>query len=223
MDAERLMSYLRETEILLAPKRALSTFGATRIAYHMISPVENLSHKTRLREGTVVSQRPLVITPDAFIERFQGFGDEAKEFAAWVNRQYRELLRALEYNFKNQGFATRVISEPPQAVCDRIVAELGGGAPDEAVIRCPDGGWSLALMKFTLDESARSFPVHVRDLERRGLFDPAGKSEQRRRREIEELFDRAALDPAAVEPLGAKLREYGLFAEYEDRYLSFFR
>jgi len=223
MDSERMMAYLRETEILLAPRRALSTFGATRISYHLISPVENLAHKTRLREGTVVSQRPQIITADAFIERFQGFGDEAKEFAQWVGRQYRDLLRALEYNFKNQGFATRVISETPQSVSDRILAELPKDDPNEAVIRCPDGGWSLALMKFALDESARSFPVHVRDLERRGLFDPAAKAQERRRREIEDFFARVGSEPTLLPELGAKLREYGLFAEYEDRYLALFR
>jgi hypothetical protein len=218
-----ISQYLRQTEILRAPRKMLATFGATRIEYHLISPVEELDNRTRLRQGTVVSLKPQILTPEAFAERFEGFGDDAKPFQQWLKSTYRDLLRSLEYNFKNQGFTTRVISDPPAVVAERIAAELE--AKDDqhnALIRCPDGAWSLALMKFALDESARSFPVHVRDLERRGLFNPEKSAGDRRRREIEALFETAAQDKAALPELGRKLREYGLFAEYEDRYLQFF-
>lgn len=219
MDRALIESYLKQTEILRAPKTSLSTFGATRLSYHLVSPVEDLKSKTRLREGQVLSRKPLILTPEAFAERFEGFGDEAKEFARWLTPTYRDLLRALEYNFTNEGFTTRVISEVPHAVAERIAADLESrDAADQALIRCPDGAWSLALMKFTLDQAARSFPTHVRDLERRGLFDPAG----RRRKEIESLFAAAASDPSAREALGKKLREYGLLDEYQDRFLALF-
>jgi hypothetical protein len=77
-------------------------------------------------------------------------------------------------------------------------------------------------MKFTLDEASRSFPGHVQDLERRGMFDADGGEGGRRRREIEALFRDAERDRAAVEALKVKLREYGLFGEYEDRFLALF-
>ncbi|MBI4375266.1 MAG: hypothetical protein HY549_02330 [Elusimicrobia bacterium] len=224
MDASLIQSFLRQTEILRTPRSVLSTFGATNIEYHLVSPVEDLKNKTRLREGKVLSEKPKILTAESFFERFEGFGDEAKEFAQWLTGSYRDLLRALEYNFKNQGFATRVISESPQSVARRILAELDSEeAGNKAVIWCPDSAWSLALMKFTLDQSARSFPTHVRDLERRGLFDPAARQDDRRKREIESLFAAAADDPSARERLGRVLREYGLFAEYEDRFLGLFR
>ena len=173
MDAALLRRFLSETEILRAPRRSLSTFGATDIRYHLISSIDDLRHRTRLREGRVVSMRPKIITPEAFAERFQGFGPEGAELTRWLTDQYRDLLRVLEYNFANQGFDTRVISDAPRAVADRISADIDRReARDSALILCPDSGWSLALMKFTLDEAARSFPTHVRDLERRGLFRP---------------------------------------------------
>src|SRR5579872_779303 len=223
MDPKIIEKHLRQTKVVRAPKRALSTFGATRISYHLVSPVEDLKDKTRLREGEVVSERPKILTADAFAERFQGFGDDAREFAQWLTSSYRELLRALEYNFRNQGFKTRVLSESTAAVLDRMTSELDEReAGSDAVILCPDGAWSLALMKFTLDESARSFPTHVRDLERRGLFDAPRKEQARRRREIEAMFSTAASDRGVIEALSRKLREYGLFEEYEDRYLSLF-
>lgn len=223
MDARLIGRYLSQTEVLRAPRRALATFGATNIRYHLISPVEDMAEKTRLRQGTVVSERPKILTADAFRERFQGFGEGADEFASWLSSKYRDLLRALEYNFRNSGFTASVISDRPREVAARVLAGL---AEDEAaaaaVIRCPDGAWSLALMKLTLDESARSFPIHVRDLERRGLFDPAAAAGDRRRREIEALFSEVASDPAARQALGRKLHEYGLFDEYQDRFLSLF-
>lgn len=171
VDPKLIQTYLSQTSIVRAPRRMLSTFGATQIEYHLVSGVDELPNRTRLREGIVVSQRPKILTAEAFAERFEGFGDESKPFADWLSGAYRDLLRALEYNFKNQGFRARVLSESPAEVADRIAKDLDGRDDrGQALVRCPDGAWSLALMKLTLDESARSFPTHVRDLERRGRF-----------------------------------------------------
>ncbi|MDD5628574.1 MAG: hypothetical protein PHU21_05890, partial [Elusimicrobia bacterium] len=223
MDADAFRKLLGQIKVLRAPSHALATFGATRLTYHLVSPVEELKDRTRLRRGTVLSDKPKIITPDACAKRFQGFGRQAPEFARWLTPAYRDLLRALEYNFKNQDLRTRVLAGPPQDVAGRIIADLERReAGDEAVIGCPDAAWGLALMKFTLDHTARSFPLQVRDLERRGLFDPSGKEADRRRKEIERLFAAAREDRAALDQLGRKLREYGLFEEYEDRFLAFF-
>lgn len=223
MDSETIRKLMGQVKVLRAPSHALATFGATRLTYHLVSPVDGLGDRTRLRRGTVLSEKPRIITPEAFAERFKGFGRQSEEFAQWLTPMYRDLLRALEYNFKNQDLKTRVVSGSPQAVAERIMKDLEGReVRDETVMSCPDGAWGLALMKFTLDHAARSFPEQVRDLERRGLFDPEGKEADRRRREVEKLFDAARRDRAAVEVLGRKLREYGLFEEYEDRFLAFF-
>jgi hypothetical protein len=214
---------LARTEILRAPARRLATFGATRIDYHVVSDADGMPGRARLREGSVVSARPRILTPDAFAQRFQGFGDEAAEFARWAEASYRDLLRALEYNFVNEGLAARVLRDDPRLVAERLLSDFDArGASDRAVILCPDAAWPLALMKFTLDEAARSFPGHVRDLERRGLFDPDGGEGARRRREVETLFEDAAAGRTSAAALERKLRAYGLFAEYEDRFLGLF-
>lgn len=214
---------LARTRILRAPAHRLSTFGATRIEYHVISDADGMRNRARLREGTVVSSRPRILTPDSFKERFEGFGDESAEFARWVSSSYRDLLRALEYNFRNQGLAARVLHETPRAVAERIAADFDArGSSDQAVILCPDAAWSLALMKFTMDEAARSFPGNVHDFERRGMFASDRGEGGRRGREIEALFKDAEQDRAAVPALKKKLDEYGLLADYEDRFLSLF-
>jgi hypothetical protein len=217
---ERLLA---RTKVLRVPVHRLATFGATRIDYHVISDADGMPGRARLREGEIVSERPIILTPDAFKERFEGFGDEAAEFAAWVSTSYRDLLRALEYNFRNRGLAARVLTDKPRLVAERMIADFDAhGAQDQAVILCPDGAWSLALMKFTMDEAARSFPGQVKDLNRRGLFAPDRGEDARRRRELKVLFADARRDRAAVPALERKLREYGLFEEFEDSFLALF-
>ncbi len=224
MDPALLVKFIQETQLLLSPKRQLSTFGATRIRYHLVSPIDELERRTRLREGLVISERPLILTADALRERFEGFGEESREFARWLSQEYRDLLRALEYKFKNQDQATRVLREDPRVVSGRIRKELEERSPQDSVlIRCPDAAWSFALMRYTLEEASRSFPGNVKDLERRGYFEPGGPQAMRRRAEIESLFERAAGDAFARQELGRKLKEYGLFEELEDRFLSLFR
>jgi hypothetical protein len=223
MARDPVENLLARTEVLRVPRRRLATFGATRIDYHLISPTGGTPRMARLREGTVVSARPAILTPDAFNERFAGFGDQAAEFERWAATQYRDLLRALEYNFRNQGMTAHAVAEDPRLVAERMIADFDArGVEDRAVIRCPDGAWPLALMKFALDEAGRSFPGHVQDLERRGMFSEDGGREERRRREVEALLEAAGRDRTLREELGVKLREYGLFDEYEDRFLSLF-
>ncbi|MEK7746344.1 MAG: hypothetical protein AAB576_06745 [Elusimicrobiota bacterium] len=171
MDRKLMDKYLRETRLVRAPKRMLSTFGATRIQYHLVSPVDELPDRARLREGFVVSEKPLVLTPQALRERFEGFGPDSREFFGWLEGRYGRLLRALEYRFKNQDFNARVVGQDPLSTAERIRDDMDSrDVREAAVISCPDGAWSLALMKFTLDEAERAFPVNVKDLERRGMF-----------------------------------------------------
>ena len=223
MDSALLAKFLRETAVVVGPRRQLSTFGATRIRYHLVSPIDELGDRTRVREGLVVSERPQILTAEALRERFEGFGEESREFARWLSHEYRDLLRALEYKFRNQDLVTRVLHDDPREVAGRIQRDLeSSDARDAVLLRCPDPAWSLALMRFTLDEASRSFPGNLRDLERRGAFSPGGAEGQRRRNEIEALFESAGRDAQAREALGQKLREYGLLDDYEERFLSLF-
>ena len=218
MDPQAVMRMLRRTRLLLGPRERLSTFGQTRIRYHLVSPVEDLEDRSRLRRGTVVSERPRIIAPDHLRRRFEGFGEEARSFGEWLLDSYGDRLRALEYRFRNQAAGTQVLHDKPARVAERIRRELEGGS-GSAVLLCPDAGWQHALMKLLIDEARHSFPGHVREMEARGMF---RAPDERRRDEIEELFRRAAADRSAVRLLGARLREWGLFREYEDRFLSLF-
>jgi|SRR5208282_2729627 len=224
MDAALLTKFINETKIIVRPKRLLAGYGPTNIRYHLVSAIDEMQNKTRLRVGSVVSQRPLILTPEALKERFEGFGEESHEMARWLDDQYRDLLRALEYKFHNRDYQARVLQDNPLTVIGSVREDLRTRCvPDAVIIRCPDAAWSLALMKFTLDEAARSFSSHVRSYEEHGLFHPGSNVERRQQHEIEKLFAQAASDQDVRAALGRKLKEYGLFGHYEDRFLSLFR
>ena len=224
MDSDDLKRFLSGTKLLRPPKHLLATFGATRIEYHMVSSIDRMPGKTRLREGFVVSDKPAVLTPEALKDRFEGFGPDAERFRDWLDTRFADVLRALEYRFKNADQKTSVLSSSVQETAERIKSDLDGrDLASAALIECPDTAWSLALMSFTLEEAKRAFPTNVRDLESRGRFDADGGAGRRRRAEVEALFAKAAGDSEARRRLGHALREYGLFAEYEDRFLSLFQ
>jgi hypothetical protein len=216
MELSAAMKMLNRTRVLAGPKRRLAAFGDTRIRYHLVSPVEDLEDRSRLREGIVVSARPQILTPDHLRDRFEGFDEEARAFGDWLLSAYGDQVRALEYRFRNDMKGSRVLHEKPAELGEKIRVDLVEAA-DAAVLLCPDAGWQIALMKLLLDESRKSFTGNVMDLESKGMF---RTPDARRRDEIESLFKRAAADRTLVGLLGAKLKEYGMFAEYEDRFFS---
>lgn len=216
LDLRRLLDGIL---LVRPPTRKLATFGDTRIEYHLVSALEGAS--TRLREGVVLAERPKILTADSLRERFEGFGPDSAQFSRLLQEAYGEQLRALEYRFKNEPGSSQVVHEEARLLAERIKADVDARQlPLDAVLVCPESGWQLALMKFILEQTLTAFPTHVRDLDRRGMFDPERKEADRRRAEIERLFQAAAADRGRVRELGKRLREYGLFDEYEDRFFA---
>jgi len=216
MNLDDALRLLKRTRVLLGPKKSLAPFGDTRIRYHLVSPVEDMDRRARLREGVLVSERPKILTPDHLRDRFQGFGEEARAFGEWLLAASGDKVRALEYRFRNELQGTRVLSDRPQDLAGKILRSLEE-APHDAILLCPDAGWQVAVMKLLLDETRRAFGGHVRELEAKGMF---RAPDERRRDEVESLFKRAAKDRSVLGLLGSKLKEYGLFGDYEDRFYT---
>jgi hypothetical protein len=212
---------MRRTRILKPPKQAIATFGATTLRYVLLSIIPDQPDCCRLREGEVTAERPKILTPEFWKNRFEGFEDEGGSFRQEMEKAYGEALKGLEYSFRNTLRNTSLEHSTLPEMADRtkkIMEEED--APRTALLEGPDTQWSLSVMKFIVDTSLRSFPGNVRELDERGLFNPERRAQERERFDIEKLFIQAQGDRARIPVLAEKLKQAGLFATYEDRFFA---
>jgi hypothetical protein len=215
---------LRQIQVLKAPKHRLATFGASKIEYTLVTDVPGLPDRSKLRFGYVTAEKPMIITPENLKEKFIGFGDESREMADRMVSHYGEALRGLEYQFHNEPAAMRIeLATPDELVKDLIKQYESDGSYRKALIRGSEKHWPLSIMKFIIEETMSSFVHNVQELNDRGFFDGEKRIEEKQRREIAHLFSAAQRDKQAVEFLGKKLKEYGLFEEYQDAFFRLIR
>lgn len=213
-----LWDTLRETKIVRFPRHRLSTFGRSEIQYQLVTAVSVQPARATLRRGKVIAERPQILTPDMFSQRFHGFGEEAPAFERFLKDHFSDSLRGLEYSFRNILETTEPHHTDARDLAKTIHRDLDArDVARAAVILGPESGWGFALMKFILEETSQSFAVNVRELDERGLFNPE-IAEERRRREVETLFARAENNPQLVKPLADLLNRYQLFDQYQDRF-----
>jgi len=217
----QFLQALRQTRILKPPKLALSTFGTTTLRYILLSMIPEQPGYCRLREGEVTAERPKILTAEFWKNRFEGFGGESEAYRQDLEKLYGETLKSLEYSFRNDLKNTSIEHSTFPEISDRTRQRLDQeDAPRTALLEGPDAQWSLAVMKFIVDTSLRSFPSNVRELDERGLFNPEKHQETRHRFEIEKLFQQAQSDRTRISALAERLKQAGLFADYEDRFFA---
>jgi len=215
---------MRRTRILRAPKHTLATFGTTTLRYVLLSGVPGEPDYCRLREGEVTAQRPKILTPEFWKNRFQGFGEESDALREEFEKVYGEALKGLEYGFRNDLKTTSLEHAPLPEVADRTQKAIEKeDAPRTALLEGPDTHWSLSVLKFIVDTSMRSFPANVQELDERGLFNPEKRRLDREHFEIENLFQQALADRSQIPKLAERLKQTGHFADYEDRFFALLR
>jgi hypothetical protein len=222
MDAlQRLRDIMDQTVVLRFPRRRLATFGDSEIQYHLVTPHPELPSRAVLRIGRVGVLRPKILTPDVFSRHFEGFGEESDGFERLLKDHFSESFRGLEYVFKNNPDSVEERGRDAQELARSLQEDLDSrDVLRAAVIRGPAWGWPLSLMKFVMEETGKSFPVNLRELDEHGLFDPAGIEARRRKAEVERLFREAEADPGRLKGLAAALKDRGLFEEYQDRFFN---
>lgn len=208
------MKAIQGTEILRLPTSAIATFGPTNFSYYCLSQVTSSS--TRIRKGFVRTQRPTIILPGQLRDIFEGFGSQSNELAHMLLDQLgEEKLRALGYQFHHEPRETELSSKALKSVLQNLKEELTNETL-AAVVKGPDESWEISLIKLTLEVIAKSFPINVKDLEEKNLFDP----EARLRNKVEALFLRAEREPRAISALAQFLQENKIFEDYQDRFFS---
>lgn len=205
------------------PHNPLETFGATNLRYHMISELMDTVNQVRIREGTIQSHRPQIITPNYYeAEIAEGFGAQAREYAEWLKQNARD-MRILQYGFKLQKteLNEHIVSGSPAEIIEqakKIVAEKDDKLT--GIIHGVDSPWDVCLIKFMADVIRQSAPVNFQELNRRHLLDDDNGVPKAVRQEIENSFLAASRDETKLKPLATELRRHGLFEEYEDRFFA---
>ena len=231
MDIDKRIEYaVRHTEILRPPKRSLYTFGTTNIYYYLVTEpayselIRNIA-ETVVREGRVIAERPKIVTP-YYLSQLEGFGLEARRYFEALVEEYGERgIHGLFYTYKNEPKELNIVSDDLLSVVDKLNAEIDKrGDPLAAIIKGEDALWDVSLMKFIFEITRSSVPDNLRQLERRGLLnvDPDGTPVEARIK-IDELFEKVARGECEPGELKDELERWGLFKEYEDRFLNIFR
>jgi hypothetical protein len=226
---DRIQYAIEHTEVLRSPKQRLSTFGFTNMYYYLLTePVysELLSkmEETVVREGRVITEKPKIVTPYYLVNIFEGF-QHGKEYAEFILRKYGANEPGLLYKYRNEPSEVNIVSSPLNEVIVTLNQRIDQkGDPLSVIIKGVGEMWDVSLMKFIHDVTRGSLSSNVTELGMRGLLDidQAGVPRQTRLL-IEQLFEEVREDRNKAPELEAELRSWGLFDEYEDRFLKLFK
>ena len=226
---ERIRDAVRNTKILRPPKQSLATFGITNIYYYLLTEpaykdmVEGAS-ETVIREGRVIAQRPKVVTP-YYLSQLEGFSSEARRYFEMLTSKHGTNVAGLFYGYRNEPKELNIVSDGLLAVVDRLNAEIDKrGEPLTSIIKGEDELWDVSLMQFIYEITGSSVQNNLRQMGARGLLniDSSGIPADARVK-IEELFRMAYVGECEPRELKDELDRWGLFEDYEDRFLSLFR
>jgi hypothetical protein len=222
MEADEKIQYAVEhTEVLRAPMQSLATFGTTNVYYYLITELAEWVNV--VREGRVIAARPKIVTP-SYLINLEGFSPDARKFIELMAERHPH-EPGIFYTYKNEPGEMNVVSERIDAVIDKINRMVDDRRdPLTAIIKGVEALWDVSLLKFTFELTTNSVQANVAEMEKRGLLrlDSAGVPQDARNR-IEGLFKGAKRDPALANELVNELRKWGLFNEYQDRFLSLFK
>jgi hypothetical protein len=226
---ERIKEAVKNTEILRPPKRSLATFGTTNVYYYLVtepaySELVKSAAETVIREGRVIAERPKIVTP-VYLSHLKGFSPEAKHYLDSLIRAYGANAPGLYYSYKNEPKGLNIVANNLPAVVDKLNKDIDKrGDPLASIIRGQDELWDVSLMKFIYEMTRSSMPDNLMQLETRGLLDMDARGVPADARvRIEELFKMVKDGDLEPGELKNELDRWGLFEEYEDRFLAIFK
>ena len=218
---ERLREAMQKTEVVRPPRQRLSTFGSTTIDYYVVTDMsESMSV---VRDGIVHAERPRIVTP-YYLLHLEGFSDNAKAYLGMM-AESNPNEPGIFYSYRNEPSSMNIVSEPLGIVLGNLSSRLDAeDKPLSAIVQGTEDMWDLAVMMFIYELTRSALGGNVADLRRQGLLarDSSGVTESVRR-EIEMLFAVVKEDRSRASELVAELNRWGLYSEYEDRFLGLFR
>lgn len=218
---ERIAEAMQKTEIIRVPQRRLSTFGSTTIDYYVVC--ELTEQMSAVRDGKVLAERPRIVTP-YYLLHVEGFSESAKRFLGMMAQQSPH-EPGIFYTYKNEPKSMNVVSEPLGVVVGNLSARLDAEKRRlSAIIRGVEDMWDLAVMMFIYDLTRRAAGGNIADFRSHGLLhmDEFGVPAFARQ-QIEVLFGIVREDRSRASELVTELNRWGLYQQYEDRFLALFR
>lgn len=228
IDPETLRQVAEATAVLRAPQQALATFGTTAISYYLVTePVyaelTGDSRETVVRHGRVTAERPQIVTPYYLLSLFRGF-EHGEEYASYLAESYGRNSPGLMYSYRNELQETTIVSGPVATVARRLADDLERqGERLAAVIQGVDFLWDVSLMKFIFELTVSSLGRNVAELAHSGLLGMEEGLPKAARARIEAMFSGVRRGEINPSELKAELDRWGVFKEYEDRFLDLFR
>ncbi len=217
----------RTTRIVYAPPKVLETFGETSVRYFMLTEILDTVGQVRIRQGRITALRPRVVTPRYFVNQaLVNFGPEAREYIEGVLRS-TEGLRIIEYGlqFRKEEYSEETVRGNIEEIAEQVTRQAKANDHDLCgVVIGVDDHWEVSLLRFIHDVVQRSLPRNARDMADRGLLQAVSNNVPNAVRiEIESDFRAVQGSRERARALAEKLRGYGLFEEYEDRFYEVYR
>jgi len=218
---EKIRYAVERTEFVRLPRQKLATFGSSVIDYYVVT--ELVGNVSVVRDGKVVAERPKIVTP-AYLVNVEGFSEQAKRYIMMMARE-RPHESGIFYRYKNEPRGMNVVSEPIAQVVSKLSSEVEQQRnPLTAIIKGLEELWDVSLLMFIYELTSKSVRSNVAEFSQRGLLSIDASGVPRGAREyIEELFEQVSRDLALAPELAIELNRWGLFQEYQDRFLALFR
>lgn len=230
LNPDEIRRIVDSTEVVRPPKQLLSTFGTTVVQYFVVTepsyaglPGSGEVDEAVVRSGKVTAQRPQIVTPYYLLNLFRGF-DHGEDFARFLKERYGADAAGLMYRYEQEAGDMEVVSDSPDTVAKRIAGRLDSeGAHLAAVIRGIDQYWDVSLAHFIYALTAGSARGHAMEMAQRGLLEQERGLPRAARERIESMFGAVRSGDMDASELKTELDRWGVFDEYEDRFLDLFR
>jgi hypothetical protein len=230
LNPDEIRRIVESTEVVRHPKQRLATFGTTVVQYFVVTepsysglPGAGETEEAVVRSGKVTAQRPQIVTPHYLLNLFRGF-EHGQEFARYLTQRYGGDSAGLMYTYEQEAGDVEVVSESPDRVARRIAGRLDTeGVHLAAVIRGIDQYWDVSLAQFIYTLTAGSAMGHAAELSQRGLLETERGLPRAAREKIDGMFAAVARGEADASDLKMELDRWGVFDDYEDRFLNLFR
>ena len=217
---------VHNTEVVVAPRRHLETFGNTLINYHLVSELMDNVSQVRVREGRMQAMRPQIVTPSTYGNMIlEGFGEQAEKYVEWL-REHEDHVRILRYGYtlKQEAFSEHVVTDNLTAVLARVKEEVAGkDDPFRAVVKGVDIPWDVCLVRLFWQVIQSSAQANFRELAARKMFEVQDGLPSGVRQEIEVAFTAAERDAERIKALGGLLQQHGVFEQFQDRFFALVR